>query len=95
VRDSFGFDQFEFKTSTRGGAAEHDTDATPAERAAAKTTQAVRIGKKFGKVQVSIEQGAGSETSKVIVSTPLCNNLVLQGDVGGESGGGISWVKRY
>ncbi len=97
MRSSLGFDQFEFKTTTRGGAAENDKDATPAERAAGKTTQAVRIGKEFGKVQVGIEQGAGSETSKVIVSTPLGKNFALQGDVGGaqNSGVGISWIKRY
>jgi autotransporter translocation and assembly factor TamB len=57
----------------------------------------VRVGKEFGKVQVGIEQGAGSETSKVIVSTPLGKNFALQGDVGGaqNSGFGISWIKRY
>lgn len=97
MRSSFGFDQFEFKTTTRGGAAETDEDATPEERAAGKTSQAVRIGKEFGKVQVAIEQGAGSETSKITVSTPLGNNLALQGDVGGaqNSGVGVSWIKRY
>lgn len=97
LRSGLGFDQFEFKTTTSGGAAENDKDATPAERAAGKTTQAVRIGKEFGKIQVGIEQGAGSETSKLIVSTPLGKHLALQGDVGGaqNSGVGISWIKRY
>ncbi len=97
MRSSFGFDQFEFKTSTRGGASETDEDATPEERAQGKKSQAVRIGKEFGKVQVAIEQGAGSETSKVVVSTPLGKNLALQGDVGAaqNSGVGISWIKRY
>ena len=97
LRSGLGFDQFEFRTSTRGGAAENDSDATPAERAAGKTSQTVRIGKEFGKIQVGIEQGAGSETSKLIVSTPLGKNLVLQGDVGGaqNSGVGIGWIKRY
>ena len=97
MRSNFGFDQFEFKTSTRGGASETDEDATPQERSEAKTNQAVRIGKEFGKVQVAIEQGAGSETSKVVVSTPLGKNLALQGDVGAaqNSGVGISWIKRY
>lgn len=97
LRSGLGFDQLEFKTTTRGGAAENDTDATPAERAAGTTSQAVRIGKEFGKVQVGIEQGAGSETSKVIVSTPLGKHLMLQGDVGGaqNAGVGIGWVKRY
>lgn len=97
IRSNFGFDQFEFKTSTRGGASATDEDATPQERAEARTSQAVRIGKEFGKVQVAIEQGAGSETSKLTVSTPLGKNLILQGDVGGaqNSGVGISWVKRY
>ncbi len=97
MRSNFGFDQFEFKTSTRGGVSETDEDATPQERAEAKTSQAVRIGKEFGKVQVAIEQGAGSETSKVVVSTPLGKNLALQGDVGAaqNTGVGISWIKRY
>lgn len=97
MRSSFGFDQFEFKTSTRGGASETDEDATPEERAQGKKSQAVRIGKEFGKVQVAIEQGAGSETSKIVVSTPLGKNLALQGDVGAaqNSGVGISWIKRY
>lgn len=97
MRSSFGFDQFEFKTSTRGGVSDTDEDATPEERAQGKTSQAVRIGKEFGKVQVAIEQGAGSETSKVVVSTPLGKNLALQGDVGAaqNSGVGISWIKRY
>ena len=97
LRSGLGFDQFEFRTSTRGGAAENDSDATPAERAAGKTSQTVRIGQEFGKIQVGIEQGAGSETSKLIVSTPLGKNLVLQGDVGGaqNSGVGIGWIKRY
>jgi len=97
MRSNFGFDQFEFKTTTRGGASPTDEDATPQERAEAKTNQAVRIGKEFGKVQVAIEQGAGSETSKVVVSTPLGKNLALQGDVGAaqNTGIGISWIKRY
>lgn len=97
MRSSFGFDQFEFKTSTRGGVSDTDEDATPEERAQGKTSQAVRIGKEFGKVQIAIEQGAGSETSKVVVSTPLGKNLALQGDVGAaqNSGVGISWIKRY
>ncbi len=97
MRSNFGFDQFEFKTSTRGGVSETDEDATPEERAQGKTNQAVRIGKEFGKVQIAIEQGAGSETSKVVVSTPLGKNLALQGDVGAaqNSGVGISWIKRY
>jgi len=97
MRTNFGFDQFEFKTTTRGGASPTDEDATPQERAEAKTNQAVRIGKEFGKVQVAIEQGAGSETSKLVVSTPLGKNLALQGDVGAaqNTGVGISWIKRY
>ncbi len=97
MRSNFGFDQFEFKTTTHGGASATDEDATPQERAEAKTSQAVRIGKEFGKIQVAIEQGAGSETSKLIVSTPLGKNLALQGDVGAaqNSGVGVSWVKRY
>ena len=96
-RSNFGFDQFEFKTTTRGGVSATDEDATPQERAAAKTSQAVRIGKEFGKVRVAIEQGAGSETSKVVVSTPLGNNFALEGDVTGDqnSGVGVNWVKRY
>ena len=57
----------------------------------------MRIGKEFGKVRVAIEQGAGSETSKVVVSTPLGNNFALEGDVTGDqnSGVGVNWVKRY
>ncbi len=97
MRSNFGFDQFEFTTSHHGGASSTDEDATPQERAETKTSQAVRIGKEFGKIQVAIEQGAGSETSKLTVSTPLGKNLALQGDVGAaqNSGVGISWVKRY
>lgn len=97
LRKGFGFDELEFKTVTRGGASENDTDATPQERAAAKTSQALRIGKDFGKVRVAVEQGAGTETSKVVVSTPLGKNLALQGDVGSaqNSGVGINWIKRY
>lgn len=91
------FDEFEFKTVTRGGTRVDDKDATPQERANAKTAQALRIGKDFGKVRVSVEQGAGAETSMLVVSTPITNNLVLQGDVGGaqNTGVGVSWVKRY
>lgn len=97
MRSSFGFDQFEFKTSTLGGASATDEDATPQERAEVRTTQTVRIGKEFGKIQVAIEQGSGSETSKLTVSTPLGKSLALQGDIGAaqNSGVGVSWVKRY
>lgn len=97
LRKGFGFDELEFKTVTRGGASENDKDATPQERAAAKTSQALRIGKDFGKVRVAVEQGAGTESSKVVVSTPLGKNLALQGDVGSaqNSGVGINWIKRY
>jgi autotransporter translocation and assembly factor TamB len=97
LRSGFGFDEFEFKTVTTGGASANDADATPQERAAAKTSQAVRIGKDFGKVRVAVEQGTGTANSKVVVSTPLGKNLALQGDVGSaqNSGVGISWVKRY
>ena len=97
LRSGFGFDELEFKTVTTGGASANDADATPQERAAAKTTQAVRIGKDFGKVRVAVEQGTGTANSKVVVSTPLGKNLALQGDVGSaqNSGVGISWIKRY
>lgn len=97
LRSGFGFDELEFKTVTTGGASANDADATPQERAAAKTAQAVRIGKDFGKVRVAVEQGTGTANSKVVVSTPLGKNLALQGDVGSaqNSGVGISWIKRY
>jgi autotransporter translocation and assembly factor TamB len=58
---------------------------------------AVSIGKKIGKIQVSVEQGAAAGTTGVTVETKVAKNAKMIVDMSGKNsiGAGISWSRRY
>jgi translocation and assembly module TamB len=87
-RKSLHFDSLELKDSKR-------LNATSGKE---QTTRALSLGKEFGAIKVSIDQGVSTGSkSKATVEMELNKNLTLEGDVGGDrsSGVGITWVKRY
>jgi len=89
LRNSFGFDTFELK--------ENDMKASISE-SGQTASQALRIGKEFENMSISIDQNVGSTGSKAIVSTALAKNVYLDLEVGEKnagSGAGLSWVYRY
>ena len=89
LRSSLGVDTFEL-TENQMKAEISESGQTPA--------QALRIGKEFDNVQISIDQSLGSTGSKATVSTALDNNVYLDLEVGEKyagSGAGVSWVYRY
>jgi hypothetical protein len=58
---------------------------------------AVSIGKKIGKLRVSVDQGAAKATTSVVVETNVAKNTKISVDLSGKEsvGAGISWSKRY
>lgn len=82
-RTSFGLDTVELKEVRN-----EDTGTAQ---------QALSVGKEFGKVKLSIDQGTGTESSKVLAEVNVAPNLNLNMDVGGNrsSGVGLDWVRRY
>ncbi len=88
-RKSFGFDTFELRED------EMKANSTESGQTAA---QALRIGKEFENMRVSIDQSIGSSGSKATVSTALGKNVYLDLEVGEKNAGsgvGLSWVFRY
>ena len=85
IRSSFGLDTLELKESKKYDS--YDTSGG----------QALSIGKEFGNVRVSIDQGVSTGTSKATLEAGIGNNLNVDVDVGGDqsSGIGLNWVKRY
>ena len=57
----------------------------------------ISIGKKIGKMNISVDQGAGEHTTKVVVDTKIAKNTKLTVDLSGNDaiGAGIAWQKRY
>ncbi len=89
LRNSFGFDTFELK--------ENDMKASTSE-SGQTASQALRVGKEFENMRISIDQSVGSTGSKATVSTALVKNVYLDLEVGEKnagSGAGVSWVYRY
>ncbi|MBY0281535.1 MAG: translocation/assembly module TamB [Alphaproteobacteria bacterium] len=85
IRSSFGLDTLELKESKKYDS--YDTSGG----------QALSIGKEFGNVKVSIDQGVSTGTSKATLEAGIAHNLNVNVDVGGDqsSGIGLNWVKRY
>lgn len=85
IRSSFGLDTLELKESKKTDA--YDTSGG----------QALSIGKEFGNVKVSIDQGVSTGSSKATLEASIGHNLNVDVDVGGDqtSGIGLNWVKRY
>ncbi|MBY0462351.1 MAG: translocation/assembly module TamB [Alphaproteobacteria bacterium] len=85
IRSSFGLDTLELKETKKYDS--YDTSGG----------QALSIGKEFGNVKVSIDQGVSTGTSKATLEAGIGHNLNVDVDVGGDqsSGIGLNWVKRY
>ncbi len=58
---------------------------------------AISLGKKIGKFKVSIDQGAASDTTGVVVETDIAKNVKMSVDLTGRDAAtaGILWSKRY
>lgn len=58
---------------------------------------ALSIGKKIGKLKVSIDQGSNKDTTNVQVEAEVSKHTKLRFDVGGHNniGTGIFWTHRY
>ncbi len=85
IRSSFGLDTLELKEQKKANS--YDTTGS----------QALSVGKEFGNVKVSIDQGVSTGTSKATLEAAIAPNLNVDVDVGGDqsSGIGLNWVKRY
>ncbi|MCX7337716.1 MAG: translocation/assembly module TamB domain-containing protein [Alphaproteobacteria bacterium] len=87
IRSTFGIDTLELKSN----------NDTP-DSSSTDSRQSLRVGKEFGKVRVSIDQGVSAGgTSKATLEASVAENLNVEVDVGGDrtSGLGLSWIKRY
>jgi autotransporter translocation and assembly factor TamB len=87
-RKTFRFDSFELKDNKRMNVSSGEE----------QTVRALSVGKEFGAVKLSIDQGVSTGSkSKATIEMEISKNLSLEGDVGGDrsSGVGITWVKRY
>jgi autotransporter translocation and assembly factor TamB len=58
---------------------------------------AVSIGKKIGKVKISVDQGTAKSTTSVVVETKVAENTKLSVDLSKRDsfGAGVLWSKRY
>lgn len=58
---------------------------------------ALSIGKKVGKLKISIDKGSDKDTTSVVVEAEIAKNTKLSVDMGDKNnvGGGILWGKRY
>lgn len=82
LKSVFGIDALEIKKTN---------DATFGERSS------VSIGKSIGTMKISIDQGAGKDTTKVIVEKNITKRTKITADLSGKNslGLGIGWSKRY
>ena len=82
IKTVFGFDTIEIKKNKTSSGTEYD---------------AMSIGKSIGKLKVSVDQGAGKDTTSVIVEADIMKNTKLNVNLSGTDsvGGGIIWRKRY
>ncbi|MDR2458631.1 MAG: translocation/assembly module TamB domain-containing protein [Holosporales bacterium] len=58
---------------------------------------AISVGKKIGKVRISVDQGAAKDTTSVVVETKIAKNTKLSVDLSSRNlfGAGILWSRRY
>ncbi|MDR0942823.1 MAG: translocation/assembly module TamB [Holosporales bacterium] len=58
---------------------------------------AVSIGKKIGKIKLSVDQGAAKDTTNVVAETKIAENTKLSVDLSRRDafGAGVLWSKRY
>ena len=59
---------------------------------------AISIGKSLGKVKVSVDQGVGQDTTKVVVEAKVMKDTKVSVDLSGtgdSAGAGVVWSKRY
>ncbi len=83
IKTVFGIDSIEIK--------KHNNTNTD------DTYNAISIGKKIGKLKVSVEQGGNKDTTSVFVEAEVAKNTKISVDMKGANnfGGGIFWNKRY
>lgn len=83
IKTVFGIDSIEIK--------KHNNTNT------GDTYSAISIGKKIGKLKVSVDQGAYNDTTSVFVEAEVAKNTKISVDMGGANnfGGGVLWSKRY
>ncbi|MDR0552700.1 MAG: translocation/assembly module TamB domain-containing protein [Holosporales bacterium] len=62
-----------------------------------KQYNSVKIGKNIGNLKISIDQGTGKDSTKVVVDTKVFKDTKVSVDVAGNNnvGAGIFWSKRY
>jgi hypothetical protein len=65
--------------------------------AANKEYDAISVGKKIGKVRISVDQGAAKDTTSVVVETKIAKNTKLSFDLSNRNlfGAGLLWSRRY
>lgn len=83
IKTVFGIDSIEIK--------QHDNADT------GDKYNALSIGKKIGKLEISVDQGADKETTNIFVETEIAKNTKFSVDMRGKNnfGGGVLWSKRY
>ncbi len=86
LRQTFGLDSLELTES------EDPTDK-------GKTNRAISIGKRVGKVRLSIDQGLDGEDkqTKAKIEVPIMDSVTAHLETGNQSGSGLglTWSKRY
>ncbi len=82
MKTIFGIDSISIKKNTDSNKKEYN---------------AISLGKKIGKFKVSIDQGAASDTTGVVVETDIAKNVKMSVDLTGRDAAtaGILWSKRY
>jgi hypothetical protein len=62
-----------------------------------KQYNSIKIGKNIGKLKISLDQGTGKDSTKVVVDTKIFKDTKVSVDVAGNNniGAGIFWNKRY
>jgi hypothetical protein len=85
IRNLFNLQHIEFKEYQQT----QETGAT-------ETHPAICLSRDFGSVTVSANQGTTSNSTSLEIRVPMTKNIVLSGTVGGkDSGGGVSYQRRY
>lgn len=82
IQTVLGIDTIEIKKNSNKKVGEYD---------------AVSIGKNIGKMKISVDQGTGQDTTKVVVEANVAKNTKISVDLSGKDsvGAGIAWNKRY
>jgi hypothetical protein len=82
LKSVLGLDDLEIKKNTDANMGEYS---------------AVSIGKRIGSVKISVDQGAGKDTTKVVLEKKVAKNTKISVDLSGKNsvGAGIAWSRRY